>query len=242
MKRVRALTSPPLGLSSYLQDETAPDYAAFRSYDGGAAYRQLVAQLVALQHSLCAYCEVNVTETDRQIEHIRPRSRYPDASLDVANLVACCRGGTVNVTDEDRYFRPQRRNISCRQAKGNGNIPIDPRTLPALPSLLAVRYDGRIEADTQACQSAQTAADVEETIKVLGLNVERLRRARERRWRHLMDIWHLLLGDALVMSEAARRELLPSPDGRLREFFTTRRSFFGKYGEEILAVTPRDWL
>ena len=58
---------------------------------------------------------------------------------------------------------------------------IDPRKLPALPSLLRVGYDGRIEANLDACrETGFTAGAVEKTIDVLGLNSERLRRAREK--------------------------------------------------------------
>ena len=40
--------------------------------------------------------------------------------------------------------------------------------------------------------------------------------------------------DPKVMKEAARKELLPGEDCRLRPYFTTRRSYFGTPGEEIL--------
>ena len=46
---------------------------------------------------------------------------------------------------------------------------IDPRALPALPSLIRVNFDGRIGADTAACEIGGIAVDkVEKTIAILG--------------------------------------------------------------------------
>ena len=135
--------------------------------------------------------------------------------------------------------------MSCGQKKGDGTIPnfVDPRTLPDIPSLIRVGPDGRIEADEQACAAAGWAADrVDRTIDFLGLNVERLRLAREERWRALEDAWRDHDADEDVMQEAAREALLPGHDGRLRRFFTTSRSYFGPVGERVLAQKPSAWV
>ena len=89
-----------------------------------------------------------------------------------------------------------------------------------------------------ACQSEGVAVEfVEKTIAILGLNVDRLQRARARRWKDLREIWGAEFNNADNMSEAAQRELLPNQDGCLRKFFTTRRSFFGNYGEQVLSCS-----
>lgn len=215
-------------------------FAEIRNY-----YRELVETLTHLQHGLCGYCEIDLRKDDRQIEHVIPRSdpQHGDArKLDPTNLIACCLGGTKKVADPERFLQPPKQNASCGQAKGERTDPdfIDPRTLPALPSLTRVSYDGRIEADQNACKEAGFSVNaVEKTIDILCLNAERLRLAREKRWRALNTNWNQYLGDPQVMEAAARRELLPDQKDRLPRFFTTSRSFFGPLAERVLKQQPQ---
>ena len=231
MKRIRRLPRPTPGLEDYLAaDGRRASWDRFRSHHDGRAYRQLAEELTNLQHGLCGYCETDVTATDRQVEHVVPRSTGAlgaRLALDVGNLMVCCKGGTAAwIVDDDRYLPPVKPNRSCGEAKGgrvNGEF-VDPRNLPALPAFVRVRDDGSIEADADACRSVGVPADhVTRTIEVLNLNAPRLRVAREKRWRALNDAWGQEFGDPDRMTEAARDELLPA-NGRLRRFFTTSRS------------------
>lgn len=248
MKRIRRLPDRTPGLEDYLKVETQrASWDGFRSHDGGRAYRGLVEELTELQHGLCGYCETSLTERDRQVEHVVPRSdpvQGASRALDFRNLMACCKGGTARSRDADRYLPPVNRHRSCGEAKGgrvNGEF-VDPRNLPSLPALMKVRDDGSIEADLAACASAGVSADhVTRTIEVLNLNAGRLRIAREKRWRALNDEWREWFDDPDRMNEAARDELLPTND-RLRRFFTTSRSYFGAIGERVLDEHPRTWV
>ena len=151
----------------------------------------------------------------------------------------------MNTGDGERRLEPVKRNRSCGEAKGNlvASDFVDPRELPALPSLTRVRYDGRIEADETSCSNAPIDADrVNRTIKILGLNVERLRIVREKHWSNLAENWDDHYDDPQVMREAACGELLPDGDGRLKRFFSTSRSYFGPLGEEILVEAPQAWI
>ena len=192
MKRIRRLREPTRGLKGYLDCvEHDAEWEDFRSHDTGNSYRELLSELIDLQHGLCGYCEIDLTELDRQIEHWIPRSAPIGAprALDVANMIACCRGGTNSVhgstlgRDETRYREPVRRHQSCGQKKGDqvDAYLMDPRTLPALPSLTRVLVNGAMEADAAACESVGECAErVQRTIEILGLNVRRLRDAREK--------------------------------------------------------------
>ena len=244
MKRIRTMTKPTRGLSSYLGQAEDPRYREFRDYEGGTAYKELVAGLMALQRGLCGYCEISLTDSHRQIEHIAPQSRHPERALDTTNMMAACQGGSSQSEDEDRFLKPPKRNLSCGQAKGDREDPqfVDPRTLPALPSLLAVLHDGRVHADPKICRSEDETARIEKTIAMLGLNVERLRAARERRWRDLFDTWAPYFEKARTMIQAAEQELLPREDGRLPSYFTTRRSFFGSHAEQVLGQAADGWV
>ena len=250
MKRIQRMDHATAGLEAYLAEESnkKKDWAGFRSHDAGASYRKLAEALMNMQHGLCGYCEINIVERDRQVEHVVPQ-RGPQQggayTLDYANLIACCKGGTLRTEDDERQRNPVNRNRSCGEAKGDlvDADFIDPRTLPALPSLLRVNFDGRIEADTAACGIYSIdAVKVETTIDILGLNVERLRLAREKLWNALNENWESQFGDRTVMAAAARGELLPDAVGGLAKFFTTTRSYFAPLSEGILEGHPQAWI
>ena len=250
MKRIAMLVSPPPGLATYLSDAGCEhrDWSGFRNHAAGASYRELVDDLMDLQHGLCGYCEIDILERDRQVEHVIPQS-HPllgeTHALDSCNMIVCCWGGTLVSADEMRRLDPVRRNRSCGEAKGDRVDAefVDPRTLPDLPSLTRVNFDGRIEADVDSCERRDfSAGKVERTIEILGLNVERLRRARENRWNALNDNWASEFDDPVTMEAAARGELLPDDGNRLPRFFTTSRSYFGAVGENLLSKPPRDWI
>ena len=207
---------------------------------------------MASQHGLCAYCEASLDDERCQVEHVIPRSdpaRGQSRELDIANMVACCFGGAeprepADAPPGEPGRAPSRDRLSCGQIKGdrmNGDF-MDPRTLPAAPSLVRVDRSGRIEVDETACRSTGQAADrMAGTVELLNLNAGRLRRERRRRWTSL------LRGTAAADGRQAldtwrRSELLPGRDDRLVEFFTTARSFFAPFAERVLAEPPQGWI
>ena len=249
MKRIRRLDRATPSLFDYLDCAgDGAEWDGFRSHLAGAAYLELAETLQDVQHGLCGYCEIGIIERDRQVEHVIPQSdrrRGAARVLDHANMIVCCKGGTLQTGDENRRLDPVGTNRSCGEAKGKLADAdfIDPRMLPALPSVTRVNFDGRIEADTDACQThGIAAARVEKTIKILGLNVERLRLAREKHWNALNDNWESHFNDSQVMEAAARVELLPDRENCLPRFFTTSRSYFEAYAEGVLVAAPQDWV
>lgn len=260
MKRIKVLANPTDGLLHYRgqPDVNIYSWPRFYNYDGSRAYRELRDALVSLQHGLCAYCEIDLVENDRQVEHVIPRNAVPEQTLDYRNMIACCRGGSAEnqfgpavlnqYRDEDRSLPPG--NISCGQAKDERTGALDPRMLPTQPSLFRVRSNGEIEADDDACNTAGIPADkVRETIKILGLNVRRLRQAREKHRRALGDEVRKILSSLgnvppeTRLRNMAHERLLPNGNGTLRRFFTTERSFFSRLGgERILAEPPQSWI
>ena len=243
MKRIRTLTDAPPGLVIYRALEgDAANWQRFRSHEAGAAYRDLREELADLQHRLCAYCEAVLIDGNVQVEHVVPQAR--GRVLDPTNMMVCCLGGTKDVADEDRYLPPVNDNMSCGQAKSGQTDPdfFDPRTLPALPSLVRVRYTGEIEADSNACMATGVPADhVRNTIGMLGLNVRRLQRARQQRWSDLLASFGGLENPDWVTA-AARQELALDQRGHLPAFFTTARSFFGLVAEAVVGEPPQAWI
>ena len=250
MKKVHEFKNPTPGLTAYLNCVGAKaNWGEFRSHISGASYEELRETLTRNQHGLCAYCEIAINGSRRQVEHVIPRSDGTLGqvkALDIANMVACCLGGTApEVGSNGGGLKPG--GPSCGQAKGNQWDPhfLDPREVPALPSLVRVIDNGLIEADEASCEVAgYPPGRVTRTIEILNLNSERLRLAREKRW----DGLHEELGqvhDAAgpeVVNDWMRSELTPDEAGCLVQFFTTSRSYFAPLSEDILAEDPQEWI
>ena len=253
MKRVRVLPDPTPGLAEYLDSVDNPSWDEFGAHNAGESLRELRATLARSQHHICAYCEIDIWKSRRQVEHVIPRSDEGAGermALDVSNMAACCMGGTVRVVgsgagdDGDYYRAPIRHNMSCGQAKNNryDDAFIDPREIPAVPSLMSVHGDGLIEADERACQAAGLSAHaVTRTIDMLNLNAERLRVARSK-WRNALLEESRHVENEGSMSAWIRSLLTPNADGQLLRFFTTSRCFFGPMAERILDERPQAWI
>ena len=251
MKRIRPLPDSPSGLDIYLSEDIgeAKNWDEFRSHDTGKSYQEVIDSLVDLQHGLCGYCEIDLKETDRQVEHVVPQSAPQQGvmnALDYTNVIACCKGGTLQTDERLRRRRdPVKYNLSCGQAKGDkvSKDFIDPRNLPSQPTLMYVNFEGQMEVDVDSCKICGIDyRKVEKTIEILGLNNERLRQARESRWTALTDIWKSDFQDLKLVEAGAKVELLPNECNHLPQFFTTSRSFFGTYAEIVLSQPPQNWV
>ena len=256
MKIVRRLEEPTPGLATYL-DCVGGDvgWDEFRSHGAGASYKELRAALTGNQRGLCAYCEMTIRGQSHQIEHVIPRNALEHGhakALDITNMLACCMGGTApefglredGEAEKDRYREPVRDNMSCGQAKGNRKEDtfIDPRTLPAAPSLVKVMENGRLEVDEEACRTAGVTPDhMTRTIEILNLNADRLRSAREKHWNDLVEVSGDI-DDPEKMGAWVRSVLMPDENGNLAPFFTTARCYFHPFGEYILAEDPHAWI
>ena len=251
MKPIRTLGAAPPGLAKYLSDtQLNHSWPNFRDQADGS-YQELRDALVQLQHGLCGYCEQVIPEDDTQVEHVIPQSVNTNGhrhDLDPTNMIACCKGGTAtnlygpetNQPDPDRVG-----DLSCGQAKGNTRYErlVDPRTLPKHPSLFNVGANGSIEADEAACQETGIAKNrVARTIEILGLDVDRLKRAREKRWQFINTIYSDHFDNPDVMQRAARAELLPNANGILPSFFTTNRSYFMQFSVLVLNESDDSWV
>ena len=254
MKRIRALSDSTPGLAKFRNAVGSnATWARLRSRRWRAERHEVRDALTRNQHGLCAYCEMEITERGRQIEHVIPRSHDEfgdDRALDISNMVACCMGGTVSAVngEEDEtkgHFRdPIVDNVSCGQAKGDRYDAdfVDPRTLPASPSLTRVGDDGLMETEENACHAVGFSPDrMDCTLKMLNLNAERLRLAREK-WRNDLVQQSRRIDDPDTMNVWIRAVLTPGEDGRLLRFFTTSRSYFAPVSELVLEEHPHTWI
>ena len=251
MKPIVILNDATQGLKDYLaQQPPNLTWTRFQNQAGTSA-KELRIALVQLQHGLCGYCEQKIPTDDSQVEHVIPRSADTngnDHELDHTNMIACCKGGSaVNIYGPDTIQHDPDRvgDESCGQAKGGtqDELLLDPRNLPILWSLFTVRFNGKIEANPEACCQGGISQDsVNRTITVLGLDVGRLRRARAKRWGLINEKYDDYLDNETVMRQAAQAELLPDNSGTLPQFFTTNRSYFGPYADPVLAAGKCAWV
>lgn len=249
MKSLRRLDEPTPGLADYRAVEREhPSWDGFRSHRAGCAYRELRQVLVENQRGLCGYCETSLSDADTQVEHVVPRSAGAsgrEGELAAGNLIACCSGQGKSQQEQTADGPPARSGHTCGQAKGNRIDPdfLDPRDLPATPPLFKVDAEGRITPNERGCAKAGVpAARVTATIEMLQLNEERFRQDRRDRWFALLSVWSGYGKDAIRLQRAARRVLLPDAAGRLREFFTTARAYFGDPAETVLEEAPEEWV
>ncbi|MBS5186275.1 MAG: TIGR02646 family protein [Fusobacterium nucleatum] len=42
------------------------------------------------ENSCCPYCEMEINLNDSQIEHIKPKDKFPELLIDYKNLIICC--------------------------------------------------------------------------------------------------------------------------------------------------------
>ncbi len=257
MKRIAGLTAEPPGLACFRADPTAGQtWTHFR----GAPKNELTDALSAIQHGLCAYCEIQLIVDDRQIEHFIPRGGShgaPELALDFSNLLACCQGNTsvmfgssALAPDPERVLPPNPNNLTCGQRKGDRPASgyLDPRRIPAQPSMFRIGPDGTIGIDTAACTEVATSeVIVQGHIDNLGLNTVRLRRGRAKVWNALQAAlldsatWPAHDRDSYLI-RLAEWHLLPNAEGGLPRFFSTARSFFAETAEGILGRSPQTWI
>ena len=241
-------------IEAYLYDAgRCPSWDGFKSHKRGESFKKLRDSLIQNQHNLCAYCEIDLIESDRQIEHFIPRSDPLDgknSELEITNLLACCQGGSkrqystqTGRRSVDRYLEPVADNLSCGQAKGNAKLPQVPWEVPSSPSLFMVEFDGTIRPESGSCEEVNVPVEiVSRTIEILGLNVDRLRRARERYWEDLLDKTGDFIQDSEKLQSMASHMLVPNRGGTLEPFFTTTRSFLGSDAESVLDRSHGAWI
>ncbi len=261
MKRIKGLAAAPSALAQFVVDPTTPNtWSAFGNYQAGAGRKEITTALVEQQHGLCAYCEISLVSDDTRVEHFVPQSDPVSGAalaVDHRNLMAVCMGGS-NASfgpaalnpDPTRYLDPVKANMSCDAAKGNtpANMFIDPRSVPAFPSLFSVNEDGELSADPASCAAHNVdVTAVERHIQGLRLNVGRLRNQRRAVRDALTQAYQTFyaLPEPLFRQQLlafAESQVLPGGNNRVSRFFTTTRSFFGPVAEQILVQPPHAWI
>lgn len=244
MKRIRKSAIMPQKLANFVKQRPAANWEQFRDKPG--RYKELAQYLRLDQHNLCAYCEIDLLESndtktldDFRVEHFHPKSPHqppPNWALDWGNLLACCHGGSQqDVADPERFTAP---DFCCDVPKDDFdwtaeilNPLID---IPAFPCLF--KYDeanGAMALDKETCPT-ELHAKAQTSIDWLCLNAPRLLRMREGVLMGLNDQITMLLenGDTPAMAAATvAQAVFADPWPR---FFTAVRWYLGRAAEEQL--------
>jgi len=142
---------PPLGLNRYQHGRDIWGNGCPTPAEKQALWRKLD----AMQGNRCAYCEAQLAEDNRHIEHFRQRSRYPQGTFDWNNLFGSCM-----------------RNESCGKHKDSCGV-YDHQNLikPDLEDpehFLVFAADGSVSARKTLAPGEQQRAL--ETIRIFNLN------------------------------------------------------------------------
>ncbi len=74
-----------------LAQKRREDMEATRMFYGSAEWRLLRAKIMQEHKNICVMCHTTLREADITVDHIMPRSKYPNLSLDAANMQILCR-------------------------------------------------------------------------------------------------------------------------------------------------------
>lgn len=204
MKRVPKGASPR-SLDSFKRASSRSTWDQMRSdalWGGKNAYAECRATTLSNQGGLCAYCEVDIRDSDPlkcRIEHFHPKADVQgdiNWALEWANMLAVCTGGSRPELPEGVHYRqPIAENLSCdahkdrmitigKLAKTCEGLILDPLQIPAHPNLVEVSWTtGRLAANRRACdaldpwpgnQFDSLTELVNGSIAMLNLNCDRL--------------------------------------------------------------------
>jgi uncharacterized protein (TIGR02646 family) len=126
--------------------------------------RELHEALLKEQGYLCCYCEMRIERQHSHIEHVKPQNPYIELSLDYFNLLASCQGENTP---------PLKKPIHCGQKKGNELLKISPLD-PNCTDFFRYTEAGEIVPDQNRNEEA-----AKNTIDILGLNIDKLKRLRQ---------------------------------------------------------------
>ena len=208
-------------------------------------------QLRKDQGGLCAYCEIDLIESDNtgdadfRAEHFHPKSDTSTAHnwhLDWGNLLGCCHGGSHrNVADTGNRFTSP--DTSCDVPKENKNLDdviLNPLFLPASPAIYQCdRSTGEISVIAANCQSLGVPEiQAQNTINELHLIAPRLNRLRKT----VLDDLNSRIASRVAQGDdiSATRTyfskvyLNKNANGNWPKFFTSIRSYLGSDAERHL--------
>ena len=188
------------------------------------------------QYGLCAYTELRPDQAGlgTHIEHVQPKSLYPQRTFDFSNLVLCALdesdlqtravndrfGGHAKLGEYDPALF-----VSCLQNDG--------------PRFFAYLSDGRVVA--AANLSVNETQQAQYTIDLLNLNAPYLLVQRKNWLDELDGLIDEHLDNDNSLEDLAAIDLLPT-SGKLSPFFSATRQRFARIADSLLRAQAPEWL
>lgn len=258
MRPLQRVEPEPECLAEYKRQNPDATWTQFRR-EADDCKKEVVKKLFKMQNGLCAYCEIDTTLTDRQVEHYHPKSKsdlhaHDNRHLEWENLLLCCVGGTVAETakrvEEHRVADAVGDVSSCGQNKDDTVCTTDLNSYTWDTSLvrMELKYIGEnndpssqavseilVCVDEKVCQQKGVSSqDVENFVALLNLNGPRLCIARSATYQKVIDRANTTPNDKI--DSLLRELLLPNTDNVLHRFISTVSMVFGPRGERFLAT------
>lgn len=211
-------------------DDHPPETAsAARSrWSGFRSKPMVMSRLLEDQYGLCAYSEWNAAKEGLgfHIEHVRPKSRYPQETFAWKNLVA-------SALTKDDLQRLRGEEVFGGHAKlrtFDEHAFISPLSQDSCHYFKYVS-DGRVVPSYDLAKDA--IVRVEYTIDTLNLNCSFLVNRRRRLWNELEGLYNDHIENDWSLYDLVSIEILSS-NCILPSFFSLRRQFFGSISESVL--------
>ena len=104
MRYIEKYTTEPEEFSRWKKQNKKANWSDF---SGGSEYGEVKKQLIAEQLGMCCYCEVILSLSDCHIEHLKPKSRYPQEKFAYGNLLASCNSKKSCGHKKGTWYRPE---------------------------------------------------------------------------------------------------------------------------------------
>lgn len=190
------------------------------------------ASLLEEQFHLCCYSEIraDLLGLGYHIEHIQPKSAYPQRTFDYQNLAA----SALDSENDLKSFNVQSQEVfggHAKLSKYDTNLFISCHQ-PDCARFFAYLSDGRVVPALNLQAAERTKAEY--TIETLNLNSPFLVNLRSHWWSELEDLFVQHQQDQWSIDHLAAIDLVPTRN-KLSPFFSLTRQFFGSVSERGLS-------
>lgn len=188
------------------------------------------------QYGLCAYTELRPDQAGlgTHIEHVQPKSLYPQRTFDFSNLVLCA------LDESDLQTRAVNDRFGGHAKLGEYDPALFVSCLQNdCPRFFAYLSDGRVVA--AANLSVNETQQAQYTIDLLNLNAPYLLVQRKNWLDELDGLIDEHLDNDNSLEDLAAIDLLPT-SGKLSPFFSATRQRFARIADSLLRAQAPEWL
>lgn len=188
------------------------------------------------QYGLCAYTELrpDLVGLGTHIEHVQPKSRYPQRTFDFSHLVLCA------LDESDLQTRAVNDRFGGHAKLGEYDPALFVSCLQNdCPRFFAYLSDGRVVA--AANLSVNETQQAQYTIDLLNLNAPYLLVQRKNWLDELDGLIDEHLDNDNSLEDLAAIDLLPT-SGKLSPFFSATRQRFARIADSLLRAQAPEWL